>query len=173
MHIRHPRPEDADAIAALHVATWREGYAHLVPDTAYTPEVVANVHHRWALRIATSPQDTFVAETVEGLAGFVLIGPCRDPDLDTRTVLEIYGFYVLPRFWRRGIGRALMNEALAEVGRRGYREVALWVLRDNPRGRAAYESYGFRPDGSDTELLWMGIPLRQVRYRKMINNAQS
>lgn len=46
-----------------------------------------------------------------------------------------------------GIGRALLDELLAEAGRRGVRELFLEVRADNPVARTLYESVGFREIG--------------------------
>ena len=44
----------------------------------------------------------------------------------------------------RGVGSALLQAVVAEAARRGYREVRLDVVDNNPRARALYERHGFR-----------------------------
>jgi [ribosomal protein S18]-alanine N-acetyltransferase len=47
----------------------------------------------------------------------------------------------------RGIGRALLDELLAEAGRRGVRELFLEVRADNDVARGLYASVGFAEIG--------------------------
>ncbi|MEU6023931.1 ribosomal protein S18-alanine N-acetyltransferase [Micromonospora sp. NPDC047134] len=48
---------------------------------------------------------------------------------------------------RRGIGRLLLEELLAEAGRRGLRSVLLEVAADNAPAQRLYATYGFEPIG--------------------------
>jgi ribosomal protein S18 acetylase RimI-like enzyme len=82
------------------------------------------------------------------LAGFCAMAlPTRDEDGDEDTA-EITAFYVDPSAWRGGIGRALMEAALGDLGGRGFTEVTLWAFDANARARAFYESFGFTADGA-------------------------
>ncbi|MEH0937436.1 ribosomal protein S18-alanine N-acetyltransferase [Micromonospora psammae] len=48
---------------------------------------------------------------------------------------------------RRGVGRALLEELLAEAARRGARSVLLEVAADNVPAQKLYAAYGFEPIG--------------------------
>jgi ribosomal protein S18 acetylase RimI-like enzyme len=56
---------------------------------------------------------------------------------------------VEPAHWRRGIGRALTEKALAIASERGYASVQLWTQRTNLAAISLYESLGFRPTGRE------------------------
>ena len=58
------------------------------------------------------------------------LGAGRDPDLDVSRTGEIWGIYVSPDYWRRGIGKRLAVEAERILKSRGYEDVVLWVLED-------------------------------------------
>jgi GNAT superfamily N-acetyltransferase len=76
--------------------------------------------------------DVFVAEEDGRLAGFaVLIGG------------ELDGLFVEPGLWRRGIGRALVMEAMHEARRRG---VSVGVVA-NHAALGFYEKCGFVVEG--------------------------
>lgn len=45
--IREPVAPDAEAIAALHVATWRETYGHLLSEDFFTDEVLERRRRMW------------------------------------------------------------------------------------------------------------------------------
>ena len=48
---------------------------------------------------------------------------------------------------RRGVGRALLEELLAEAARRGARSILLEVAVDNAAAQRLYATYGFEPIG--------------------------
>ena len=59
---------------------------------------------------------------------------------------ELDGLFVEPGQWRRGIGRALVNEAAHMARRRG---LTLAVIA-GPEGRPFYEECGFTLEGDAT-----------------------
>ena len=104
-----------------------------------------------------------VAEEDGELIGFTVCGASRDDDSDAATG-EIQTFFVSPASWRRGVGRALMGAALAELRRRGYMGCTVWSFAANDQANAFYEAVGFARDGAErTEEAWANI--LQVRYR--------
>ncbi len=90
-------------------------------------------------------------EVRDALAGYVwveggrLIGNVTlTRDDPTRKVWTIANVAVHPNYRRRGIGRALMQQAIAHVEQRGGGLVALRVAADNRPALALYEHLGFR-----------------------------
>ncbi|MCK1796675.1 GNAT family N-acetyltransferase [Streptomyces sp. XM4193] len=59
---------------------------------------------------------------------------------------ELYAFYVHPRHWRHGVGRALMDAALGRWTQNGVRAAVLWVYERNVSARAFYEDHGWHHD---------------------------
>ena len=57
------------------------------------------------------------------------------------------GITVQRRYWRLGIGRALIDAALAWAPAHGVTRVSLRVREDNARAIALYERLGFRHEG--------------------------
>lgn len=87
---------------------------------------------------------TFVIEDAEGLTGFYTLEP-QDGDR-----VELGMLYVEPRCHGRGCGRLLMEHALAEARRRGFRTLE---VQADPNAESFYrrmgcEPAGFRPSGS-------------------------
>jgi GNAT superfamily N-acetyltransferase len=80
---------------------------------------------------------------------------------------EIRRIYVLPDYWRRGIGRTLCRYAEEALRRGGFRTCVLWVLVGNVRGRRFYEALGYATDGA-TKAVELGASLQSVRlYREL------
>jgi GNAT superfamily N-acetyltransferase len=107
-----------------------------------------------------------VAEEDGRIVGLTACGESRDPDAGP-AVGEIWTFFVAAGLWRRGVGRALMEAALAELRRRGYAEVTVWSFAANERANGFYAARGFVPDGAKrTEETWADIG--QIRFRRAL-----
>jgi ribosomal protein S18 acetylase RimI-like enzyme len=98
------------------------------------------------------------------------LGAARDPDLDASRTGEIWGIYISPDHWRRGIGRRLAEEAERILTSRGYERAVLWVLEANQQARRFYEAMGFSPDGQSKDIDW-GTVLKAVRYAKVLQSV--
>ena len=76
-------------------------------------------------------------------------------------VAEIIAIHSLPESWGTGLGRAMLEEALLQIGDR---PVFLWAFKENKRARRFYEKHGFRWDGSERVSEFDGA--LEVRYEK-------
>jgi ribosomal protein S18 acetylase RimI-like enzyme len=75
--------------------------------------------------------------------------------------------FVASTHWRSGVGRALMEAALADLRERGYTDAIVWSFADNERANRFYESFGFERDGAQrSEERWAHIV--EVRYRRRL-----
>lgn len=170
--VRAGVPDDARALAEIHVRAWQVGYRGLLPDSLLDSLSPALRLPRWQERLASQSQQVWVAELDGQIAGWLVIGPQRDQDVDARRVGEIYALYVHPEFWRHGCGAALMARAKEELLSRGLTEITLWVLRSNQRARYFYEAQGFQPDGaSKIEHNRDGVAFDEVRYRVVMRET--
>jgi ribosomal protein S18 acetylase RimI-like enzyme len=156
--IRPGTPEDAEALARVHVETWQVAYAHALPeDRLRTLSVAdrADMHRR-------SPP--LVAEVDGAVVGFVAVGPTHDEIGDG----ELYAIYVHPDHWGTGVGRALIEAGEKRLRELGHRDAHLWVLEDNPRARRFYEAAGWSTDGTQRQIQAFGFVLDEVRYVKRV-----
>jgi len=117
--------------------------------------------------LSTHSEETYVIETNGKLLGFLTIGTCRDEDVDPQTTGEIWGIYLDPSQWRKGIGSVLLREGIQMLTLRNYTDVVLWVFEKNGRATGFYEARGFERDGA-VKLLSPGAPLRAIRYRRSL-----
>jgi GNAT superfamily N-acetyltransferase len=156
--VRAARPSDAGAIARVHVDSWRVGYRGLLADDALEQLSVDERQATWRRLLADESahrdgRQVDVAVAGGSVVGFVAAGPSRESD---RSALsgEVYAVYVHPDHWSAGIGRALLDTAIAHLRTLGMPEAHLWVLADNARARRFYELAGWSWDGrSRTERL--------------------
>ncbi|MFY1598816.1 GNAT family N-acetyltransferase [Micromonospora sp. WMMD737] len=151
--IRREEPDDAEAVARVHIHGWQAGYAGIMPEEVLRRLNVA----AWAQRrrdLGTAdpehPFTTLLAEVDGTLAGFTTFGPYRNNqdrgDLDAAHG-EVVAMYVEPDCWGDGTARALLAAARDGLVARGWSDYRLWVLEANHRARRFYERAGLSPDG--------------------------
>jgi ribosomal protein S18 acetylase RimI-like enzyme len=172
--VRDARPEDAPALASLHIAAWRAAYRSVMP-----PEFLDGMNHarlteRWRGMLggpgepAWIPERVLVVEASGGpLAGFAMLGPERAPEFpDARG--ELWAINIAPERWGGGLGRLLLQAAEHALLDADYREVVLWVIETNERARRFYERAGWRADGAEKRDHRLGFPLHEVRYARRL-----
>ncbi|MCA1657468.1 MAG: GNAT family N-acetyltransferase [Actinobacteria bacterium] len=170
MRIRPATPEDAEVIAAVHVASWRATYRGIFADEVLDgPDLAANRLRLWQRLLGPDRPDrsaTVVAERADGvIVGFAFTTASRDDDSDAGTA-ELNSIYARPDAWGTGAGRELMTAALGGLRDAGFAAVTLWVLDGNARARRFYERAGFAPDGASKTEPYAGTTITEVRYRR-------
>ncbi|MFF9012589.1 GNAT family N-acetyltransferase [Streptomyces sp. NPDC014870] len=176
MSIRAALPEDAAAIARVHVRSWQAAYRGLLPQSHLDALDVGERAAVWAERLGgVRAPGVFVATDGEGASGRV-VGFCcfrgwpggEHDALDPLVTGEIAALYAVPEVWGAGVGRGLLAAAEEALAADGFREAALWVLADNARGRRFYEAAGWRPDGTVAQDTTAGRTLDELRYRRRL-----
>jgi ribosomal protein S18 acetylase RimI-like enzyme len=155
------------------VETWQHAYAGLVVQQRLDAMQLDEYRARWRGNITDPTEErVFLVVEVRGLiAAYAIGGPYRPQgetgETDDAAVLgEVYALYAHPAMQGRGFGRAVHDELLVRLARQGYAEAALWVLRDNERGRAWYERQGWRSDGSTSDWVAHDVAHPEVRMRR-------
>ena len=82
--------------------------------------------------------EVMVAEIDGRIAGFAVV-------LDQDGTAELDGLFVEPDLWRRGIGSALVEDAVHDARSRG---LSLMTVVANPSAKEFYERCGFTVEGS-------------------------
>jgi ribosomal protein S18 acetylase RimI-like enzyme len=168
MVIRHATPEDARAIAQIHVQSWQVAYQGIVPEQFLGSLSVDHREGAWRRRLEGSAPGTSVIEERGEVLGWISVGPSRDAGA-LSTTGELWALYVDPRHWRRGVGQRLWNHAEEHLRCSGISEVTVWVLKDNARALAFYHSSGFVIDaGAEKTDELGGAALVEVRLRKAL-----
>ncbi|MET0495020.1 MAG: GNAT family N-acetyltransferase [Actinoplanes sp.] len=151
MFIRPAAADDAAAIAAVQVRSWRAAYRGLLPREELDALDIGRGAQTWTRILAASQwprSGTLVAEGEDGVVGFAALSPTRDDDADPALVGELAALYSLEQVWGTGVGRSLMTAAQAALTEAGYTRSGLWVLENNTRARRFYEAAGWAPDGA-------------------------
>lgn len=157
-----PSVDMAEDIARLHVTSWREAYAGIVP-----AEILANVDmaervSRWRSYLSTDGFPTYLARVDDEPAGFIRAGALKEPLLEGADG-HIFALYVLQRYCRMGLGRRLMGLAARQWIALDGRAFSVGVLNANSSARAFYEALGARFIRTDS-YDWDGHNLPESLY---------
>jgi ribosomal protein S18 acetylase RimI-like enzyme len=140
-------PSDAPALGALHVASWHETYAGILPDEMLAGLSVDSRAAMWASVIGDPEThfgtEVFVAEDGDRLVGFGSCGRQRDQSLAGLGFSgEIGAIYIMRSHQLLGIGRSIMNLMAQALLASDRPAATLWVLRENLIARKFYERLG-------------------------------
>jgi GNAT superfamily N-acetyltransferase len=147
LSVRRAELGDADGIAEVHVASWRETYSGLIPDRFLGAETLEARRRMWSSILGLDPvPGTVMVAVREGqVVGFAFAGSADHPDaakgLDPACDLHLFSIYLLAAEHGAGTGHALLEAALDG------NPAQLWVLSTNDKARAFYERHGFHADG--------------------------
>jgi L-amino acid N-acyltransferase YncA len=163
--IRGGAPEDARAIAEVHVASWHWAYRDDLPASALEGRTVEDRERMWIEWFASREPaaDLLVVEEDGRIVGFSGFGSSRD-DGATDATGEIRTIYLLEEAGGKGIGRDLFASANERLRELGYRRATLWVLETNERSRRFYEKAGWTWDGTTSAHQFDCANLPIVRY---------
>jgi len=160
--IRCADANDAGVLGKIHSCSWKAAYKGIVPDSILD-NISADMRQEYFEKaLSEGWEEDYLIFAKDNAAGLMTIGKCRDEDKDD-SYGEIWGIYLLPEYWNRGIGTYFINWGLNELKGRGYKRVSLWVLDENLNARRFYEKIGFRHDGTTKELT-LGRKLKEIRY---------
>jgi ribosomal protein S18 acetylase RimI-like enzyme len=151
MRVRAAVPADAERLALLGRATFLESYAHLLP----VEDILAHAERehapgRYAGWLRDPACHGWLAEAPAGApVGYLMATPADLPLADLGPLdLEIRRIYVLHRYQGLGLGRWLMEEALALARAGGCRRVLLGVYSLNESALTFYARLGFSRVGT-------------------------
>lgn len=138
--------------AFVHWKSWHESYPGIVNQDyldRLTLEKCEELAFRWRDHILVAKKDGLVV-------GFIGYGDRGEEAPDTG---EIFALYVLSEYYGTGLGLQLMNEGLKQL--EAYRNICLWVLKENHRAIRFYRKCGFVPTGE--ELFSANVSASEIR----------
>nr|WP_228047351.1 GNAT family N-acetyltransferase [Saccharopolyspora sp. HNM0983] len=164
--VRTGQIADAERLARINVAAWRQAYVGLVPDRALAdldPTVIAETY-RDRLAQAQSGAAIVVAHHGDTAGAFASVGPVREPSHDSspfESTGELTALYADPTVAGTGAGHAAHEAGLGHLADQGYTHVILWALRDNLPALRFYRTHGWSPDSvaRDADIAGRAVPL--------------
>jgi ribosomal protein S18 acetylase RimI-like enzyme len=141
-HVIFPAgPDDAQALAEVHVAAWRESCRGLIADS-YLDRMSVPIHAARFHRSLVHPGEhdaTLAAADRHGLVGYAAGGPSRS---QRPGEAEIHTLYVRLAAQRQGLGERLLVGVARVFADMGARSLMISTLRDNLLARRFYEHLG-------------------------------
>lgn len=142
LHIREALSKDAALISRIISISWRSSYQALIdpvylarlPEEYWLPSMRA-----W---LSSGRMYGCIAEVDGVAAGCVVYGRARDEDHADWG--EIVALYLLPEAVGKGVGSALLRQAIAILREDGYDRVYLWFFDGNDHAERFYLRHGFR-----------------------------
>lgn len=139
--IRGARASDAEAIAGVHDAAWRDAYRGIIPGRELE-KMVARRGPRWWHTAIMRGSRLSVLDFDDVIGGYASYGRNRVPALPFAG--EIFELYLAPEFQGLGFGKRLFQAARKDLAEHGYATVLVWALADNERAIAFYLRLGGR-----------------------------
>ncbi|WP_217184892.1 GNAT family N-acetyltransferase [Streptomyces sp. AC495_CC817] len=149
--VRLAIPADADGIARVHVRSWRETYAGIVPEHLMNAAAEEERRRMWAaiLGLGPVPGVVAVAERDGQVVGFAFAGSSAHPDavkgVAPSRPVHLFSLYLLAAEHGAGLGRELLAAVIGDD------PAQLWLADSNTRAKAFYERQGFRADGAEVD----------------------
>ena len=166
LNIRRAKAADSGIMADIHCRSWSAAYSGLLPEEAIRQKN-ATRSALWSRLLQTEQTGAasyFLAEMNGTPAGMISFGAYREKP--TSSMGEIHAIYLLPEWFRRGIGTALLDFAMRELKKLEYQQVCLWALSTNRNAIAFYEKNGFVQDLCKQEFI--GKTVTELRYSRTL-----
>jgi GNAT superfamily N-acetyltransferase len=154
---------DAEAIAKVHVESWRTAYRGIVPDDFLAQLSYAQHEQFWYQILTDHGSRTVVDVAVDEsgqVVGFASGGAERSGD--PIYTGELYAISLLASHHGHGLGRQLVISLVNRLLQDGLTTLLVWVLAQNP-ARRFYERLGGRPVYEKT-VMTDGVPLLEIGY---------
>lgn len=159
---RDATAEDAGLISHIYATSWRKAYRNVIsedylrrlPNDYWVPSV-----RSW---LVSGQLYGLIALEDGRPVGCVIYGRGRDPAYEGWG--EIVSLYLLPECMRRGVGGALLQEALRLLREDGYERCYLWAIDGNMIADGFYRKHGFTRTEERIPYRIGGQDVCDVRY---------
>lgn len=159
---------DSEAIASVHVQSWKETYPGIMPAKRLEDMSIERSSKHWQANI--SGDFTVLVSEVDGqIIGFASGGEnCESQACETglgnACDCELGALYILGDFHRRGIGKALFNAFVSKMRVKDYATMVVWVAEKN-KSTQFYEAMGGElVDRKIIQVCDEPIPVLAYRY---------
>lgn len=145
--IRPAAPVDAAALARIHIAGWRASYGGLVEQPFLDALDETQRAQDWGKWLSEGVEALLALDDNGNPVGFVSFNRLMTPPPGMSPVrplytAEILAIYIMPDYWRQGLGKQLMKKAVERLKEKKHKSLCLWVLEKNARGNSFYKALG-------------------------------
>jgi len=146
--IRQATEDGVEGLAHIHNEGWRAAYKDLLDHPDFNVPSLRDRQDQWNEWIQNKDSITKLAMTNEGnVAGLASYGRLKTPPPGMSPIrplysAELYGLYLLPDYYRQGLGSKLVREAACDLKDMKHNSLCVWTIEKNKRGMAFYKAMG-------------------------------
>lgn len=171
MEIKKATLCEVQDISRIHALSWKTAYKNIVPQP-YLDNLLLDF---WVTAFQTWIQNKTIQVQIiyeNGKPiGCAAYGKSRDEKLPDWG--EIVSLYLLPEYFGKSYGIELFKSVMCDIKQLGYKNVYLWVLKDNQRAKRFYEKNGFYSNHDECCCKIMNKELIDERYTYSIESFES
>ena len=177
--MRPARAEDAEAIAAVQLVTWRTAYRSLLPAAVLDDWDERAAAAAWRSAVLTPPtpgHGVLVALDGAVVTGFGAFGPAElatgETSLLAGPTTELTALLVEPRWGRRGHGSRLLAAVADLAAESGVVRLQMWLPADDAVTARFLDGAGWAPDGWARTLDTGSSTIRQLRWHTLLDDGR-
>ena len=168
MRVRPAGFDDVAELARVELSSAFAGYAHIFPARMPKP-TPANREENWRSFLSVPGRTALLAEAAGASVALAGYGPTADTTIGDCVLWKLY---VVPEQAGRGIGSALHDRAVADLGSAGYTRALLWVLERNIVARRMYARRGWKLQAR-AKSPWPGSGILELCYTLELESYSS
>ena len=159
MKIRTATKADLPEIASLHIQSWRNAYAEVLPKD-FLGDPIEREFTRYWHDIDLGDEDVVMVAEDDDLLGFIAVWCRPTPYIDN--------LHVKPSLRSKGIGSALLISAVEELLARGHKTAYLWVFTRNQKAVRFYERMGgIVAEKAPQDIFGYSIPSLKIQWKDL------
>lgn len=133
----------SDSLVRILIAAWRSGFRGILDDSIIEKYTEFTGARAMFLQVLESGIGTMYLAQSDGQPMGLLYW------LKEEDTARIEALLTVPEAWGRGIGAALLEQAVADARSAGCSSLQVWPFAENHRARRFYEKHSFCPTGKD------------------------
>lgn len=145
--IRNGKIEDAGKIAKIKIDNWKKTYLNIFPDKYMENLNLEKEIEKYKNNFNNRKVITFVKD--EEIIGYCYYGDKKDNFFNEYSG-EVYAIYVKNECQQKGIGTALLQEAMKALSNE-HKKIMLWCAKENYKAISFYKKNGLKIIGEDLE----------------------
>ena len=143
MKIREMTEDDAHEVARIHTASWQHAYKGIMSDSFLLNIDTKKREENWKKGFTEGPKIIrLVLEDSGQMKAFACGFHNRHQDKLPACDCELWAIYADPKAVGLGYGHKIMDAYMYELKSRAFKNMCVWVLKDNKRARKFYEQSG-------------------------------
>lgn len=158
MSIRRAGADDADLIAILASVTFYEAYFEQDAPDALAGYILESFPPELIRAELEDPNITYFLLFHDTYAvGYAKLRECPPgPGVTGKNAVALQRIYVVERFWKKGVGKVLLDHVIGEARQKGFDTLWLEVWEQNERALGFYEKQGFTDTGGRADFPYGG-----------------